>query len=341
MATGEEEQIRETTATSLTRMQGFDVESLVREEELGRVLNFRAAVEPAKRLVELYQRLSVSALQDFPVDKLNAVQALANSDFNLCDQILKFSTEQNNPQAVRQSLIQNLSNSYPNTFNTLYPLIAYSLHRSADFQNLDREARAALQKVRDEANELTERLQARLDEANTIVDDVRKVAAETGVSQQATYFKEEAQAHSNEAEAWRVRTVHLAWLVGLYAVGSLFVAEIPGLKPTNGYQNFQLSVSKVLIFAVLSFMLYLSARNFLSHKHNAIVNKHRQNALMTYKAIVDAAKDAENQEVVLTHASACIFSPQSTGYSADGGADMAKATSIVEVLGKPLAGAAR
>ena len=53
-------------------------------------------------------------------------------------------------------------------------------------------------------------------------------------------------------------------------------------------------------------MLYLATKNYLAHKHNAVINKHRQNALMTYKALVDAAKDATNKEVILMHASACI-----------------------------------
>ena len=59
---------------------------------------------------------------------------------------------------------------------------------------------------------------------------------------------------------------------------------------------------------------------------------------MTYKAIAEAAKENDNKEIILTHASACIFGPQTTGYSSEGIADAAKATSIVEIMGKPLSG---
>jgi hypothetical protein len=335
-----EAELRAATEKSLTRMQKFDPQQLVREGELGTALNFREAVSPAKRLVDLYHRLSLEALQDFPEDKLNQVQSVANQDYNILSQILAFTADQQSPHAVRQSLIQNLVNAYPQTFNTLHPLIAYSLHRSADFQALDRQARGTLQQVRDEASELTEELKKRLNDANSVVADVRRVAAEAGVSQQAIYFQQEADGHSTEAEAWRKRTVWLAWGLGLYAVLSVLVAKIPWLSPDNAYQSVQLAISKILVFAVISFMLYLSARNFLSNRHNAIVNKHRQNALMTYKALVDAAGVPERSDVVLTHASACIFSPQPTAFSGDGAGDMPKATSIVEVLSKPIAGAA-
>ena len=99
----------------------------------------------------------------------------------------------------------------------------------------------------------------------------------------------------------------------------------------------QLGVSKILIVTVISFMLYLSARSYLSHKQNAIVNRYRQNSLLTYRALVDAAGSSENREVILTHAATCICGPQRTGYSQDSG-EATKASSVVEVFGKPLAG---
>lgn len=334
MSSTEEKAMRSEAEASLKRMQDFDVRTLPREEELGRTLNFREAVPAAQRLVDTCKRLSVAALEDFPQQQLQQIRDVANQNFLLLDQILKFSPDQANPTQVRQSLINQLLANYPQTFSSLHPLIAYSLHRSADFQSLDREARAALQAVRDRANTLTEDLSAQLKQASGIVEEVRKVAAETGVSQQASYFQAEAQDHLSEAEQWRTRTSQLAWTLGAYAVASLFIAKLSWLRPEDTYQSIQLGLSKLLIFAVISFMLYLSARNFLSHKHNAIVNKHRQNALMTYKALADAATAGENRDVVLTHAAACIFGPQPTGYSQDAGTDMAKATSVVEVLGK-------
>ena len=133
------------------------------------------------------------------------------------------------------------------------------------------------------------------------------------------------------------KTVRLAWMLGIYGVASFFIAKVPLLEPSDTYQSIQLGVSKILIFAVISFMLYLSARSYLSHKHNAIVNRHRQNSLLTYRALVDAAGSSENREVILTHAAACIYGPQPTGYSQDG-REAPKVSSVVEVFGKPLTG---
>lgn len=105
--------------------------------------------------------------------------------------------------------------------------------------------------------------------------------------------------------------------LGIFAVLSLFIHkwEWLGLIPNTNYDTIQLALSKTLIFGVIAYMLLLCARNFLAHTHNAIVNKHRQNALLTFTALADAAQDTANQDIVLTHAAACIFSPQETGYT--------------------------
>ena len=337
MANEAENQARERANASLVRMQEFDVQTLPREAELGRSYSFSAAVEPASRLVELFKRLSPEALKDFGENQLDELQQQADASFNLLNSILQFDPKQGNAHGVQQDLIQQITNSYQDIFSVLHPLIGYSLHKSADFQRLDREARATLQKIQDDASEITENLDQHKLDAEKALAAIRTVAAEQGVTQQAIYFKEEADKNEKDAEIWRKRTINMAWLLGGYAVISIFVHTIPGLIPTNIFETVQMAVSKMLIFAVISFVLYLSARNFLSHKHNAVVNRHRQNALMTYKALVEAAGEKQQaSEAVLVHAAACIYAPQATGYTAGSGSDTQGAKSVIELLSRPI-----
>ena len=115
------------------------------------------------------------------------------------------------------------------------------------------------------------------------------------------------------------------------AILSLFVTKIDFLKPTDAYEAIQLLAAKLVIFTTAGYLVVLCARNFLAHTHNAIVNRHRQNALLTFQALVDAAKGEDKKDIVLTHASACMFAPQETGFTrhqADGG------PSIVQMLGR-------
>lgn len=328
--------IRTEAEESLVRMQSFDVLTLPREKELGSELNFHDAVEPATRLVELYKRLSVSALDDLSLQGLQQVKDRSNADYSLINQALEFKlSSQSNPQSVRDSIIQQLTASYDPSFQALHPYIAYSLHRSADFQRLDSDARSTMQSITDRAGKIEEQLQDHEEEAKRVLLEIRSVAAEEGVTQQSAHFRAEADKHEIDAETWRKRTVKFAIALGVYAALSVFLHKIPFLTPTSTYETVQLAISKILVFFVLAYMLFLSARNFLSHKHNSIVNRHRQNALMTHRALIEAAGDHGIREAIMVQAAGCIFSPQNTGYlSSSIGNDNSSPKSVVELLSK-------
>jgi len=319
-------------------MKNFDIESLPREQDLGSRFDFREAVEPAKRLVDLYARLPESVLDDLPATPLQTIRTRANEDFNRLDEILKFDPSQQNATQVRADLINKLRGSYEPSFHALHPFISYSLHKTADFRRLESEARATLQAVRDDASKLTEALGKDKESAAKILEDIRKTAAEQGVSQHAIYFKDAADQHEAEATRWQWRTVVVAIGLALYALLSITFHKIPWLMPGDSYQSVQLAVSKVLVFTVISYLLYLAGRIFISHKHNAIINRHRQNALLTYTALVDAAGNTPNREVILVQAAACIFSPQGTGYTHENLPQSPGVQSVVEFLTKPMKG---
>lgn len=328
--------ILEEAKESLLRVQNFDAESLARESDLGARFNFKEAIQPANRLIRLFQQLSPDTLGDFPDNHLTVIRDHANATYNRFQEILKFDPEKTeNPAPTRTNLIKQLVDAYAGIFNHIFNYIAYGVGRSVDFRRLEHDARASIQAVQDNAEKSAKELENTKEEANGILADIRKIAAEHGVTQQAIYFKEEADTHEKQAEEWRRRTVKLAWFLGVYALLSLWFNKIPGLVPESAYQSWQLGTSKVLIFLVISYVLLLAARNFMAHRHNAVVNRHRQNALMTFQALVDAAKNPDAKDVVLSHAASCIYAPQETGYSkAAGSASLNRA--IIEMLPKAL-----
>ncbi len=325
---------------SLLRVQEFHINQLPREDELGTKLNFSEVVEPAQELIDLFKRLSETALQDFPDNVLTAIRNQANNGYVLFKQILDFEPSQQDPAAARTTLITNISNAYQPTFEALHPYISYSLHRSADFQRLDSDARSTLQAIKDEAEKTANKLGEHEASAKVVLDEIRRVAAEEGVTKQASHFNAEYEHHTEEATKWQGVAIKLAIGLGVYAVLSLFIHKIPALSPESTYDAVQLSISKFLIFFVMAYMLFLSAKNFLNHKHNAIVNKHRQNALMTHSALVEASGDEGVRDAVLLQAASCIFSPQSTGYAPAVEGDLSNQKSIVEILSKSVTPAA-
>ena len=209
--------------------------------------------------------------------------------------------------------INELKNAYDTTVGRLHPIISYGFSETADTQQIENDVRLVLEAVQEQTEKITTELSAKQQDADEILRNIQEVAALQGVSQQAIYFKDESDSHVKNSNTWQWVTLGWGIILGVYAIVLICFQE--WFQASTMPESIQLAVSKVLLFVVISYMLFLSARNFLSHKHNAIINKHRQNALVTYKALVDAAQTEPIKDIVLAHASACIFLPQDTGYT--------------------------
>jgi hypothetical protein len=312
------------TKSSFERIQQFDVSKLPRSGELGQELSFNNAVEPARKLISLYSRVSLSALEDFPDAELKALENHANADYNHFKNILDFKVQGTaNPDQVRDQYVKAIEDRYAPSFQKLQNVISYSACRTTDFKLIEHEARGVFQKIEDQSASITTQLEQSKLQAEGILDEIRKVAAEQGVSQQAIYFKEEHDLHAIEAKKWLRYTLIIAGILACIAILFVFASKWPWLAPKDKYEALQLIASKIFIYATFSYLLYMSGKNFLSHKHNSVLNKHRQNALMTFKAMSDAGKTQECKEIILAQAAYCMFNPQETGYikvvSGDGG----------------------
>lgn len=312
----EELDVLNETKQSVDRLVNFDLKSLPRTEELGRSFSFQAAVDPAKRVIELFKRLPLAALDEFPTTQLNAIKQHADQFYLILNTALKFSaTDVSNPTSERDQIVQQLEEQYPTTFKLLHPYIAYSVARTVDFNKLDEQGRAAVQGIEDRTEKLIAEIVASQSQIQKTLEDVRTAAAEQGVSQQAIYFKEAADSHRDQAATWLFRTLVSAAVLTAYSISTIFSHNIPGLSPSSTYEAIQIAVGKALVFAVGSYVVIVFGRNFLSQKHNEIINRHRQNALQTFTTLVDASASSQAQDIVLSHAAASIFEPQETGYA--------------------------
>jgi hypothetical protein len=325
------ETLLEETTSSLKRVQDFRAEDLIQLGRLGES-SFDQAVDPAARVISLFKQLPPTTLEYLPDAELNLVKAQANSLNQIFQEIIAFDTDIGDVRNRQAVLMDTLRTSYQQYFSKLFPLISYSMARTVNFSQLESQGRAAVQEIRDKTENLMTEIEGQQKSADRILEEVRKTAAERGVSQEATYFKEEADKHSIEAETWRVWTIRMAVVVGLCGFATLFLHKVAWLTPTNIYDAVQFTIGKVLVFSVLAYILGLCAKNFLSNRHNEIVNRHRQNALMTYKSLVDAGGTAEARDVILNHAASSVYRLHDTGYTKASESSGSSSSSIVEML---------
>ena len=151
-----------------------------------------------------------------------------------------------------------------------------------------------------------------LDQAKNALEEARKVAAEHGVSKQAAYFAEEADFHQTEQKKWFKGAIGAAVvLIATIFVGLFYLTPAED-SSTSVY--FQFIIAKILLFSTVAYALFFCVKNYMAHRHNYVVNKHRQNALQTFRTLVEAGTSDHAQDIVLTQAAQCIFSPQDSGY---------------------------
>lgn len=294
------------------RVINFDPNSLERRTQLGE-LAFDDAIGPAKKLIGLFAKLPIDSLDEFPNTQRQQIETYANSAFSYLDEILKFSiTAGGDPASAKQQLVKNLELAYQPTFTALFPFISYGVARTIDFNALETRARSAIQTIADEKGEIISQLKTTADEANKVLTSVRDAAAEQGVTQMAKYFADEAIEHQNQSKNWLKASIFMAVVVLIFALGSFFLQYL--FVPKTGYESAQLIASKTITFVVLAFALFQCVRSYSAHRHNAVTNKHRQNALLTYKTLADAGNSPELRDVVLQHAAAAIYAPNDSGY---------------------------
>lgn len=328
------ETVLDTCKESLTRVQQFDATTLSREDDLGKQMSFSDAVKPAQALIAIYERIPLSALTDFSDTQLKAITAQAQADYNVFKQILDFESTASDATNVRTSIISAIKIRRDQLFDQVWQYVAYGVARITDTSVLETQARATIQSIQDQSVKLTEQLTKAKTDADAALAAIRAVASEQGVSQQAVYFKDEAANQETLAATWLGYTYKFATAVGVFAIFSLFLHKIAWLKSEGNAEMFQLITSKFLIFAVLGYLLILAAKNYATHKHNSVINRHRQNALLTYRALVEASAEKGTEDIVLAHAASCIFSPQETGFAQGKGDSSSGSKSVLELLTK-------
>jgi len=326
------ESILDNAKDNLVRLQSFDVSTLSRESDFGTQLNFSAAVRFAQPVIDIYSRIPLNALDDLTDNQLNLIISETQTDYNLFSRILAFNFHTNDVIQTRAQILIELQNRRDNLFDILWQYIAYGVAKNTNAIQIETQAQAMLQSINNQSTILIEQLNSKKNEADNVLTAIREVASEQGVSQQAIYFKQEAENQEKLATIWLKYTYGFAIGLGIFAIISLFLHKWEWMKPENNAEMFQLVSSKLLIFAVLGYMLMMASKNYATYKHNSVINRHRQNALLTYCALVEAASNNDTGDIVLAHAASCIFSPQETGFNNRKGETSSGSNSILELL---------
>lgn len=257
----------------------------------------------------------------------------AKKSFDQFKSILDFSLEKNpqNPAQARDSLIDAVRDHYDSLYTTMAPYLAYLIRLGTDFEALEAQARESVSELIANKDSQLKVMESLKRESEDILTAMRRASADAGVSEHETHFDTEAKNQSDSARRWMIATICVASAGALLSLGTIALYAAGAFSVSKEY-IVQISIAKIVFFSLLYFVLVWCSRNYRAHQHNAIVNRHRKNALKTFQAFVKAAgSDNETKNAVLLRATEAIFVPGSSGYF-EGESEGHSSMQVLEIL---------
>jgi hypothetical protein len=300
---------------SIEQVEVFGVDQLARRD-LKSEFNFETLQPDVIGIFRLFDAIKRSDLSYFPADRRDALYSLITDlaadlkDINAFDPFADVATA----AGRRSDLIKRVTKRHSALFQSFAgPLALWSLSHDT-ISSAVASAQTIAKVVELAHTENQDKFELLVKDIEGLRESARKTAQEIGVSRYEKVFGDEADKHNKAARAWlgatfalAAGTVYFAW--ELYQ-SSWFLAAT--LTPT---QSVHLAIGKIVILSILISAILWSGRGYRSNKHNAVINKHRQNALRTFDTFANSAGDQQTKSAVLLQTTHCIFSPQQSGYS--------------------------
>jgi hypothetical protein len=294
-----EKSVRDELRSELGKLNSLDAKELVRADELGQDSDFQDGLPYFQRSLRLFRDLSEVNLDMLSNRRLQSLWGAVQEARKLFSEIedVPLPTHSKNRTRNRSHLIHQIRSRYDSWYTEVAPVIAYSAWQDTDIDRIEQE--------------------------------LRSIAAKVGVAHHARHFKNEAEQHAKIAKIWLGVVILIAIATVALAGVNVYLALITTDLGTP--QTIQLAVAKVLLFSLLFGALVWAGRVYRSHRHNFVVNQHRQNALTSFETFATAASDDQTKGAVLIEATRCIFSPQTSGYADSVAADSATPR-IMEII---------
>lgn len=301
----------------------FEPDTFARSEKLGEDWSFSDLV-PAIRLIHaLLKEMASLPLEHLSAHVRDQFLPITQGLHNLREEVMAFdsvaSNEHPNPRSRRTELLERADSLAIQAFTVFSPLVAYL--RAVDdnrdrtkkfYEEATRDVSQLLNSMREQSESARSEKDDIFKQARAALETARAVSADVGVSKHAIHFLDEADRHQRSSRLWLNATIILTAFAFILSGLSLWHSLCtPGTFP----DSLPATLSKLALLAVAYYAVIWAARIYRSERHNAVINRHRHNALKSFQTFVDGSRDETTKDAVLLRATESIFSHQPSGYS--------------------------
>jgi hypothetical protein len=215
-------------------------------------------------------------------------------------------------EGVRDDRAQQVRTAYEGVQQAAIPLIGFLSWKAVDVATIRQQLASELEGSRAEASDIVSEVQKLRTEATTTLEAIRAAAAEAGVAAQAQHFDAAAKRYEKSATRWLRVTICAGGGTAALALLAVFLWERNGA--ISDAAVLQLLLAKAVVLAIGLYFTTSAARVYRANSHLTVVNRHRHDALLTFRAFVaGAGEDAETKNKILIEATHAAFSHTPTG----------------------------
>ncbi len=297
------------------QIQNIDPGSLIREEELGKLLSFSDYFDDFVRIINFYKRLTYLDISSLPNSQLTTIKTKATTFLSYINSIQSFTVDANNAMPQRDAVAYNLINSYQDAFNQLSPIITYCEKEGTDYQALQIEVNKIVEDINIKSQKISKEFNSKMLELNNTLEAARKAAHEVGITQHTVNFEEASKKYQSLSKYWLYSIISTGVII---IILSLYIFNLPieieANDPYASYRFIQAAVARFTALFTIVILLFWEVRNYNAAQHNYTINQNKQNALSTFETFVSAARDEETKNAVLMQTTKAIFSNLPSGY---------------------------
>lgn len=301
------------------------------------------------RVTELLNTLRRIRLDCFPPDRLDASASAVHLAITTFHEMANFDPQEGNLKDRRAALIDQCNRAWSEVAAQVIPYLGFSeLERVRTFESrlseeINEKSRAVIKNLEAEYATTQTNLQKLMTDAERTLTAAKEAAADIGITSEAKHFQTEASRHARAAQGWLCAAAIVALGIIMYTLKVLepHLQQIIKAPNTTAQTILPVTIARLVIVSVLWYALIWTTRNFAASRHNFVINRHRENAISTFRAFVESPRDdQQTRNAILMQAAKCIFDPQQSGYLRTDSDQPAPSGQIIEIFrgvvdGKP------